>query len=263
MGLATAEALGAFGPVLVAGRSEKRLRSALEQLEGAGVTAYGKPCDVSDRASVAELCAYARTLGDIGSVVNAAGVDFDNSSIEQIVSINMLGVINVTEEFLPYLQDAVMVHYSSITGYYYPPQSEDLAAWNDPNAADFCERCRAAVAKPAGTPDNLDERFPYYAASKRFVMHYTMANARRFGKANNRIFSIAPGAFETPMFESGVGAATRDETARKTAFNRIGDPREMADLIVSLMKPGHDYFTGCDVVMDGGKNAMTLVPQLA
>ncbi|MBR4578545.1 MAG: hypothetical protein IKO22_02900 [Oscillospiraceae bacterium] len=42
MGLATAVALGKFGPVLVGGRNEKRLETALQTLKEAGVEAYGQ-----------------------------------------------------------------------------------------------------------------------------------------------------------------------------------------------------------------------------
>ena len=59
MGLATAVALGKFGPVLVGGRNEKRLESALKTLKEAGVEAYGKQLDISDRESMKAFAEYA------------------------------------------------------------------------------------------------------------------------------------------------------------------------------------------------------------
>lgn len=261
MGLETAKALKERGPVLVGGRSEKRMAGALEELKAAGVEAYGKACDVSDRASVEAFRDYALELGQIGGVVNAAGVDFDNATIEQVIDINMVGTINVTEAFLPYLDNAVLMNYSSVTGYFYQPTPEDIEAWNDPNAVDFAEKAKAAVKRPEIAPPDLNECFPYYAASKRFVMHYTMANALRFGKRNSRVLSIAPGAFDTPMYRAG----SVDDSSVKavTAFQRLGKPEEMAALVAELMSPRHAYLTGCDVIHDGGKTAMTLVKQLA
>lgn len=261
MGLANAIELGKFGPVLVGGRSEKRLEGALEQLKAAGVEAYGKTCDVSDAGSVEEFAQYARSLGDIGSVVNAAGVDWEGVTPDMIIDVNMKGVVNTTETFLPYLDEGVMVHYSSITGYFYTPFAEDLAVWNDPTAVDFREKWKAAVA--AGEhpkPSFLDDGYTYYAGSKRFVMYYTMANTVRFGKKGSRIFSIAPGSFDTPMLQGG--STDKASIAERTAFKRFGTPEEMADLAVKLMGPGHDYLTGCDIIMDGGKYAMSVVKQL-
>lgn len=261
MGLATAKRLGGFGPVIIGGRNESRLESALAELRSAGVEAHGATCDVSDADSVKRFADEARSLGEIGSVVNAAGVDFDNASVQKIMSINMGGVVNVTQEFFPDMDNSTMVHYSSITGYFYQPDAEDLKAWNDPHSPDFLEKATAAVKRPPMAPPELIEEFSYYAASKRFVMHYVMANALRFGKKGSRIFSVAPGSFDTPMLRRSVG--DNEETSQATAFGRFGTPEEMADLFVQLMKPGHDYFTGCDVIMDGGKTAMTLVPQIA
>lgn len=262
MGLETAKALGQRGPVLVGGRNEKRLNAALGEIENTSAEVYGMTCDVSDRESVDAFRDYALSIGEIGSVVNAAGVDFDNATIDQVIAINMIGTINVTESFLPYLgEGAVLVNYSSITGYYYQPTKEVIEVWDDPNSPEFAERIKAAVKRPANTPDNLNECFPFYAASKRFVMHYTMANAERFGKRGARLFSIAPGAFDTPMYRAG--SVPDDAVKERTAFKRLGTPEEMASLVVELMAPSHSYLTGCDVIHDGGKNAMTLVKQLA
>lgn len=36
----------------------------------------------------------------------------------------------------------------------------------------------------------------------------------------------------------------------------------MADLIVKLLTPGHEYLTGCDIIMDGGKYAMNVTKQM-
>ena len=38
---------------------------------------------------------------------------------------------------------------------------------------------------------------------------------------------------------------------------------EMADFIVRLLEPGHDYLTGVDLILDGGKFGMTTAKQLA
>ena len=62
MGLATAKALSVYGPVLIGGRSEKRLEGALAELKEAGVEAYGKPCDVSSPESLKAFVEYALTI---------------------------------------------------------------------------------------------------------------------------------------------------------------------------------------------------------
>ena len=94
-------------------------------------------------------------------------------------------------------------------------------------------------------------------------MHYVMANVTRFGKRGSRIFSVAPGSFDTPMLRGGNHKnRDLDAIAKNTAFGRFGTTSEMTDLVVNLIEPGHDYFTGVDIVMDGGKNGMSMVKQI-
>ena len=50
--------------------------------------------------------------------------------------------------------------------------------------------------------------------------------------------------------------------AKSTALGRLGEPEEMADFIMRLLEPGHDYLTGVDLILDGGKFGMTTAKQL-
>lgn len=261
MGLATAIGLGKFGPVLVGGRNEKRLAVALDALKAAGVEGYGKTCDISDLDSLKAFADYAVSIAPIGNVVNSAAVDAGGSKL--VWDINVMGTINVVETFLPYIQDSCMVNYSSITGYFYQPSKEEIEVWSDPNAADFYEK-----SFKLATSKEMDERMKFmgedflaYIASKRFVIYYTQANVLRFGKKNSQIFSVAPGSFDTPMLQQN----NPDDIARiaqGTAFGRLGKPEEMSDFIVKLLEPGHEYLTGADLILDGGKHALSAAKQL-
>ena len=257
MGLETAKALAKFGPVLVGGRNEKRLEHAMDYLKAAGAEVYGKTCDISNPESVQEFAEYAAGIAPIGNVVNAAGVDFDNASSELIVKINIQGTHFVLEAFLPYLNHSSILNYSSITGYYYQMKKEDIEVWKHPEAEDFCEKVLALIPEPTDPRvARLGPEYGTYTCSKRFVIWYTMANVVRVARKNNsRILSIAPGSFMTPMLEGQ--AAYLDSIAKGTAFGRIGQPEEMADLIAGLLDEGHEYLTGCDIIMDGGKFAMS------
>ena len=73
------------------------------------IQAYGKTCDISDRASLDEFVAYAVSIAPIGNVVNAAGVDAGAS--ELIWKVNVQGTINVVEAFLPYIGGSCLVNY--------------------------------------------------------------------------------------------------------------------------------------------------------
>ena len=260
LGLATAIELGKMGPVIVGGRNEERLNRAVAALKEAGVEGYGKQCDISDRASLDAFVEYAASKAPIGNVVNAAGVD--SGSSELIWQVNVQGTINVVEAFLPYVGGSCIVNYSSITGYYYQPTQEELAIWANPNAEDFFEKSFECTTTKEVDPRMafMGPEFLTYIASKRFVQYYTAANALRFGKKSSQIFSVAPGSFDTPMLRQNSEEAIAG-IAAGTAFGRLGKPEEMANFIVKLLEPGHEYLTGVDLILDGGKHAMGTVPQ--
>ncbi|MBE6021117.1 MAG: SDR family oxidoreductase [Clostridiales bacterium] len=261
MGLATAKALGKFGPVVIGGRNVKRMEDALEVLKSAGIEAYGKSCDISDMESMKSFAEYAASLGTIGNAVNAAAVDA--GGMDLILNINIKGTVNFVEAFLPYMNGSKLVNYSSITGYFYAPGREELEIWNDPTAPDLCQKIKAVLETKEVHPGmaHLGMDYIAYSASKRFTMYFTQANAKRFGQKNSQIFSVAPGAFDTPMLREQSDGAV-DQIAKGTALGRLGDPDEMSDFIVHLLEDGHNYLTGCDLILDGGKSAMAMVKQL-
>lgn len=268
MGLATAKALSVYGPVLIGGRNEKRLNNALEELKEAGVEAYGKTCDVSDKESLKAFVEYALTIAPIGNVVNAAGVDYAGMPKEPIIKINMLGTHYVLEAFLPHLDDSYVVNFSSITGNFYPgPSKEEKELWDQTQTLSedqFIARQLELTAQPNDPRmAALGDSYMTYAMSKRYVQYYTQANATRVAlKNNSRIISIAPGSFYTPMLAGGNDEAMQESIKRGTVYHRFGTSEEMADLICHLLAPGHGYLTGVDIIHDGGKTAMAFAKQM-
>lgn len=261
MGFACAKALGELGCVLIGGRNERRMTDALDKLEEAGIEAYAMHCDVSNRAIMSEFAAYAASLGRIDTVVNAAGVD--GGGPELIAKIDVGGTVNTTEAFFPLMENARLVNFSSVTGRFFMPSEEDKTVWDEPNDPDFVEKFLAATAKhdiPLGM-EHMGEDYLYYTAGKAFVIYYTQANACRFGKKGSSVFSVAPGAFETPML---LQQSNNDfDTVKKgNAFGRYGMPEEMAELVLRLVQPGIQYLTGTDIAMDGGLVAKATVRQL-
>ena len=61
--------------------------------------------------------------------------------------------------------------------------------------------------------------------------------------------------------DRSIADAVAEGMKRGTAFYRLGESEEMADLIQHLLSPGHEYLTGCDIIMDGGRTALGMYPQ--
>ena len=268
MGLATAKALSVYGPVLIGGRSEKRLADAMAELKEAGVEAYGMPCDASSKESLQAFIDYALNIAPIGNVINAAGVDYADMPKEPIIKINMLGVHYVMEAFLPYLDDSTILNFSSITGNFYPgPSKEEKELWDSIQTVseeEFVARQLELTAQPMDPRMvALGDSYMTYAMSQRFVQYYTQANAMRVAMKNNsRVLSIAPGSFYTPMLANGNDEAMQASIKRGTVYQRFGTSEEMADLIAHLLAPGHGYLTGVDIIHDGGKTALSFAKQM-
>lgn len=93
----------------LAARRLDRLEGLASELEESGARALPVRCDVSDASQVARLRRRAESeLGPVDILVNNAGfavhstvADSEMSEIERQVSVNFLGAVRCTKEFLP------------------------------------------------------------------------------------------------------------------------------------------------------------------
>ena len=128
MGLAIAEALADEGcGVLIAGRSQQRLEEALSNASSKErITA--QQADIADRDSVAQLFTKAaEVLGQVDILVNSAGINVPDRSMEKlspenwdkILQVNATGNFNLMQAVLPAMRerkDGLIVNISSIAG---------------------------------------------------------------------------------------------------------------------------------------------------
>ncbi len=88
-----------------------------------------------------------------------------------------------------------------------------------------------------------------YVASKWGVRGLTKAAALDLGKDNIRVVSVHPGGIRTPM-TAGIDT----DMYRRQAIPRIGEPEEIAKLVVYLIADA-TYSTGTEFIADGGATA--------
>lgn len=98
-----------------------------------------------------------------------------------------------------------------------------------------------------------------YGAAKAGLVAAARALAVEVGRHGIRVNAIAPGTIETPMLErdlSGMNLAEADSFLEKVraanALGRIGDPAEIASVLVFLASDAASYVTGTTIVVDGG-----------
>lgn len=88
-----------------------------------------------------------------------------------------------------------------------------------------------------------------YSASKGAVAGMTLPIARDLASSGVRVMTIAPGLFETPLFES-LPEEARDSLGKMTPFpQRLGYPEEYAQLTASIIE--NTMLNGETIRLDG------------
>ncbi|TVT19555.1 glucose 1-dehydrogenase [Amycolatopsis rhizosphaerae] len=96
-----------------------------------------------------------------------------------------------------------------------------------------------------------------YTASKFAIRGMTKVAALELGGKGIRVNSVHPGMIETAMVSTAAGGAHVDlsPAGKKVALGRVGQPEEIANLVVFLASDESSYSTGAEFVADGGATA--------
>ena len=95
-----------------------------------------------------------------------------------------------------------------------------------------------------------------YAASKGGVAALTLPAARELAQFGIRVMAIAPGLFGTPMLRA-LPQAAQDSLGASVPFpKRLGEPREFADLVMTIVRSS--YLNGETIRLDG---ALRMAPR--
>ncbi|HEX4210132.1 MAG TPA: SDR family oxidoreductase [Candidatus Binataceae bacterium] len=108
-----------------------------------------------------------------------------------------------------------------------------------------------------------DYRMGAYNAAKGGVINLTRSAAIEYARKNIRINAVCPGMIATPAVLNGIINRSRDpERARKNneekhPMGRLGEPEEIARVVLFLASDDASLMTGSIVVADGGVTAHT------
>ena len=103
----------------------------------------------------------------------------------------------------------------------------------------------SSVAGFAGSPG-----MAVYSAAKGAVIAFTKALAREVAGSGVRVNSVAPGAVATRAFTDNPAAIAR--RLERVAIGRLGEPGEIAEVILYLAADAPDYLNGETISVSGG-----------
>ncbi|MEO9819484.1 MAG: SDR family oxidoreductase [Paracoccaceae bacterium] len=209
----------------------------LSDINAEGVAAEAKrlgasaiPCDMSDLDQInAMFATIAADHGPISALVNNAGIampgdflTYDVDTFQKVLDVNLRSVFVATQ-----LAARVMVEHK-IAG-----------------AIVNMSSINAQVAIPA---------IPAYCASKGGVMQLTKVAALALAKNNIRVNAVGPGSIDTEMM-AGVNANPEafKMAMSRTPLGRVGDAREIGDVVAFLCSKKSSYITGETIFVDGGR----------
>lgn len=233
LGLATAKrVLNAGGNVAVLDLAGDQRATTVEQL---GDKALFIPTDVSSEKAVDEAVAKAADfLGEITLAVNCAGIApshrvlardglIETSHFVSVVSINLIGTFLVCRAVANVMQNNT-------------PFGDDEARGVIINTASV-----AAIEGQIGQAA--------YSASKGGVVSMTLPLAREFARIGIRVMTIAPGIFETPMFDT-LPEEAREALAENVPYpKRLGKADEYAQLVQQIFE--NNMLNGEVIRLDG------------
>ncbi len=91
-----------------------------------------------------------------------------------------------------------------------------------------------------------------YSASKAAVEQLTRVFAKELGGRNIAVNSISPGPTNTELFTDGKTEETIKRLAAGAAFGRIGEPEDIARVVLFLLSDDAAWVTGQNIGANGG-----------
>lgn len=198
----------------------------IKEIKSFGVDALAIKCDVSITEEVDNFVKEVKAhYNTIDVLVNNAGITKDGlilrmkeEDFDDVLDVNLKGTFNTTKSVSSIMvrqKSGKIINISSVVGI-------------------------------AGNTGQCN-----YAASKAGVIGFSKSVARELASRNINVNVVAPGYINTDMTKN-LPDKIKEEIIKSVPMKKIGDPREVANLVLFLSSNLSDYITGQVINVDGG-----------
>ena len=207
-------------------KENEDLNSLVNELKELGVNVFTQKCDVSNGEEVDRFIKESKmSLGSIDILVNNAGITKDGlilrmkeNDFDSVIDVNLKGVFNTTKAVSGIMMKqryGKIINISSVVG----------------------------LSGNAGQCN--------YAASKAGVIGFSKSIARELATRNVNVNVVAPGYINTDMTKD-LPEKIKENIIQSIPMKKIGEPKEVANLVLFLASNLSDYITGQVISVDGG-----------
>lgn len=229
IGRAIAQVFAAAGArVLVATRTEKTGAETVELIRAAGGDAQLLVVDfVSRAASKAAVDAALRWFGSLDIVVHNAAVfphqrieTFTDEALDAALTVNLKTAFWLAQIAYPHLRSSRqgrLLFTSSVTG-----------------------------------PRTAIPGLAHYGASKAGLNGFIRSAALEFASVGITVNGVEPGLVRTPAIEAHTDEGRFAEMAAMIPVGKLGDPTDIADVMLFLASAQAKFVTGQTIIADGG-----------
>jgi len=212
--------------VVIGDVMEEKAKSTAEEISQKGNEAISIKVDVSSLSSVEEM--VKKTLDKFGRIdilINNAGITRDalvmrmkEEDWDLVMDVNLKGAFNCIKIVSPIMvkqKSGKIVNIASVVG----------------------------ISGNAGQAN--------YSASKGGLIALTKTCAKELASRQINVNAVAPGFIRTSMTER-LPAEAKEKLSSQIPFGKIGDPEDVASVVLFLVSEKSSYITGEVIRVDGG-----------